>query len=94
MTIVQVPESYYYDDRYDDEDPQYDEDTSADWAQYFDLMFCEWGDTQPEFSDEQYEDGFPDDVHQALIERFKEAKGDEIQEEYLEWLKRKSWRCR
>ncbi len=89
--IHPTPESYFYDNRYDHEDPHYGDDTSPAWVRYFDMLFCEWVETQPDFEDERYEDGFPDDVHQALIARFEEAEGDVLQETYVEWLEKNSY---
>jgi hypothetical protein len=91
MKIVETPESYYYDSRYDYEEPCYSDESSKKWLSHLEFMFDSWTETQPEWLDERYaEEGFPDDVLRQMEERFHEQEYDSIQEEYVEWLDRNS----
>jgi hypothetical protein len=89
--IHPTPDSYYHNPELEHEDPHYSDDTSPAWVRYFDDLFCKWAETQPEFDDERYGDGFPDDVKEAMLERFEEAEGDVLQETYVEWLGKNSY---
>ena len=91
MQVANPPESWYYDDRYDNEDDMFYDCNVPQWKEKMWDMCCDWMNTTSKYDPDLYPDGYTSALVRDAMPEFMDACEQHLQEEYMEWVEGYYW---